>query len=436
METRETINIKSSQVSPRFRYVLSYLSEQLGIDFTINSDSDRTLYYSPKTIEDSVCIYDSGLLREKSISKRLIPVSAEPGNVQLFPSPSGFDFPLDIFSAIFYMLSRYEEYLPFEPDPYGRFEVSQGLAGRHGFAEEPVVDRWIKMFRTALVRWFPSIKVPERKFGFVSTIDVDSPWAYLHKGFLRNTAGILRSLTLMDWAEVSNRFSVITGRKKDPYDVYDYINRVEEKNGIRSAYFFLSGDYGGYDVNAAFRKTEFSELVTKIRAHNQVGIHPSYRSNINFNILKSEFKQFGAILRTEPELSRQHFLMLKLPDTYDRLVESGITHDYSMGYASTPGFRAGTSRPFKFYNLKKETETGLVVHPFVVMDVTLQQYLKLDPLQATRKIKQLIQKTAAVNGLFTWLWHNESLSEHGIWKGWRKVFEEMVGECKSVTGDW
>jgi len=29
------------------------------------------------------------------------------------------DYPFDIFSAVFYLLSRYEEYLPYKKDMYG-----------------------------------------------------------------------------------------------------------------------------------------------------------------------------------------------------------------------------------------------------------------------------------------------------------------------------
>jgi hypothetical protein len=132
------------------------------------------------------------------------------------------------------------------------------------------------------------------------------------------------------------------------------------------------------------------------------------------------------VLGQKPIASRQHFVLLTLPDTYRRLLELGIKEDYSMGFASFPGFRAGTSLPFRFYDLREECETGLLIHPFQAMDVTLQQYLRLTPGEATARIEALIRKIKAVRGTFTSLWHNESLSGQGIWKGWREVFERMV----------
>ena len=99
-----------------------------------------------------------------------------------------------------------------------------------------------------------------------------------------------------------------------------------------------------------------------------------------------------------------------------------------MGYASLPGFRAGTTLPFRFYDLSHEQETSLLIHPFAMMDVTLQQYAGLAVHEATEQVKRLIGKVRSVQGIFTSLWHNESLSEQSEWKGWRNVFESMVEE--------
>ena len=144
-------------------------------------------------------------------------------------------------------------------------------------------------------------------------------------------------------------------------------------------FFFLSGNYGRYDTNYALRSGSFKELIENLRPDCILGIHPSYRSNRDENLLHSEFAFYSGLLGKRPELSRQHFLLLSFPETYRRLIKQGITCDYSMGYAGHTGFRAGTCRPFRFYDLKEELETGLMLHPFQVMDVTLQQYLRLNP---------------------------------------------------------
>ena len=126
------------------------------------------------------------------------------------------------------------------------------------------------------------------------------------------------------------------------------------------------------------------------------------------------------------DASRQHFLKLHLPQTYLQLIKVGINHDYSMGYASQVGFRAGTCTSFFWYDLQLEKQAHLKIHPFAVMDVTLQQYLKLNPEQAITQIDELLSSVKLVDGTFCSLWHNESLSESGRWKGWKAVYDEML----------
>jgi len=45
-----------------------------------------------------------------------------------------------------------------------------------------------------------------------------------------------------------------------------------------------------------------------------------------------------------------------------------------MGYPEEPGFRAGISRPFFFYDLLEDRKSGLRITPFQLMDGTLIQY--------------------------------------------------------------
>jgi hypothetical protein len=123
--------------------------------------------------------------------------------------------------------------------------------------------------------------------------------------------------------------------------------------------------------------------------------------------------------------------VLKLPETYRRLIELDITDDYTMGYAYRVGFRASICTPFYFYDLDNEQITGLKIHPFAVMDATLKYYMKVQPEQAMSYISPLIKEVKKVNGDFISLWHNESLSENKIWAGWKNIYEQMAEEASS-----
>ena len=97
-----------------------------------------------------------------------------------------------------------------------------------------------------------------------------------------------------------------------------------------------------------------------------------------------------------------------------------------MGYAALPGFRAGICNTYNFYDLDIEVETKLRIHPFMVMDGTLKDYMNLTPTDAIEQIRLLIEEVKKVDGTFVSLWHNEPLSDEKRWKGWRKVYEELL----------
>jgi hypothetical protein len=389
------------------------------------------VYYGPEPREGIFNVFAVRLLSETGIKNINPEVFRDPLMTFLFPSPEGFDLPFDIFSATFFLLSRYEEFLPFKPDAHGRFEADQSLAFRNGFLEDPIIDQWIELFKVSLKRKYPELSFPVQKFRFVSTFDIDNPWAYLHKSLLRTSGGLLRALLKTRANDLSIRLKVLQGKMPDPFNTYQYIRDVERNYEFSSLFFLLSGDYGRYDTNFALKTWYFKELVLDLNFDRTIGIHPSYKSDANFELLESEYNRFSKILGHKPLISRQHFLLLRFPETYHRLIKLGIREDYTMGYATFPGFRAGTSRPFHFYDLINEYETELVIYPFAIMDVTLRQYLSLSPDAALERIKLIAGKVKKVNGTFTSLWHNESLSETGVWMGWRKVFEGMVEEVRS-----
>jgi len=430
------ISIVCAKVTPRIQFIAGYLTSVTGMNFAVARSADPidppeskpscVIHYGDQPMPGAFNIFASGLMAETGIKAFKPEVFKHGDQTMIFPAPDGFELPFDLFSAVFLLLSRYEEYLPFKADRHGRFEASESLAYRCRFLDEPVVDQWIEMLKKALVERFQGLQFPEQKFRQVATFDVDNPWAYLHKGRIRSAAGLVKQMLCLNMREVRLRISVLRGITPDPFDRYAYIRTILKDRGMPVLFFFLSGNYGRYDTNYALRSGSFKELIENLRPDCILGIHPSYRSNRDENLLHSEFAFYSGLLGKRPELSRQHFLLLSFPETYRRLIKQGITSDYSMGYAGHTGFRAGTSRPFRFYDLKEELETGLLLHPFEVMDVTLQQYMRLNPPEALQTIEKLVNRIKAVNGIFTSLWHNESLSETGEWKGWTEVFEKMI----------
>jgi hypothetical protein len=427
--------IYSNKESPRLSYILDLLIKELsGLSYEITHNRNHfsnfngpKINYSQKQFDNkSIWIKPHTLLFEDNISKQETDIS-EWDNIKIFFLTSGeCDLPFDIFAASFFLVSRYEEYLPGKTDKYGRFDVSDSIAYIHGFVDKPVIDQWVAKLQVALHKKFPELSFPGKEFKYISSIDIDNAWAYLHKGFLRTTGAVFKSLLKFDCKDLGRRIRTLTGACDDPYDNFSYIHDQEKKYNFSSLYFFLAGKYGKYDKNIPPGNQAFQDLILDKHERAETGIHPSYNSNKDFSILKNEVSQFAEITKSKVEKSRQHYLILKLPDTYRNLIELGISYDYSMGYSKVAGFRAGISNPFKFYDLSKDQETNLVIVPFHIMDVTLCEFMKLQPDEAINTIREIVLRIKEVNGTFVSLWHNESFSEVSQWKGWRRVYEEML----------
>ena len=143
-------------------------------------------------------------------------------------------------------------------------------------------------------------------------------------------------------------------------------------------------------------------------------------------MVKEEINRLSEVLNREVTMSRQHFLRLSLPSTYQILIELDVTDDYSMGYASQAGFRAGYADTFQFFDLENDMKTKLNIHPFALMDGTMRDYLDLDVHESYEKAKKLIDEVKNVNGTFILLWHNETLSGEKRWEGWITLYRKIL----------
>ena len=342
----------------------------------------------------------------------------------------------DIFAASFYLISRYEEYLPHVKDQFERFPASESLAFQHKFLDRPMIDIWAYKFRDILTVHCQSfareLKSDKRKFNYISTIDIDNAYQFKHKGFTRSVGGILKDIIHFDVSNIWMRFLVIFGIRRDPFDMYKKLLFMKKKYGIKTIFFFLLGEYSTFDKNISPGNTNYKLLIKNIADYAEVGIHPSYFSMKNELKIKKEKEILEGIVNFPIRRSRQHYLRIELPETYQNLVDLEIYEEYSMGYASHFGFRASTCTPFYFYDLDFEIQTPLKVFPFAAMDATLNDYLNFTPKRAFNTIIKLAKEVKKVDGTLITIFHNESLSGSGRWRGWGKIYESLLIELNKV----
>ncbi len=424
--------IYSKSITSRLEYAATLLLQHiLGVEviFTGNSldfsnSSEVKINYSPEVLSNCLHILPSTLLFEDTVDY------IDPGFNRwekvpvLFSNFKDSEFPFDPFAAAFWMATRYEEYLPFEPDKHGRFRATESLAFREGFLDLPVVHHWAAFLREALIKYFPQFHPSSKKFTALSTIDVDNAWAYLHKGFIRTMAALARDLLLGRMKKFSERWISIRGTISDPFDSYEKYAEFHSALEIELLWFFLLGDYGKFDKNVNANNKHFRNLIRGLSSNAGIGLHPSYNSGKSIEILKKEKTRLESILGKTVTRSRQHYLKLTLPETYRRLIQIGILEDYSMGYHDQPGFRAGMCLPYPWFDLLNNKQEDLIIIPFQVMDRTFTEYLHLSADQSYEKIREIIDNTARVKGQFVSIWHNEPADLYNP-EGWFEVYRKM-----------
>jgi len=431
------LTIYADRESPRWKYISTVLLNEIcgiamqhttDIDFYLSAGNERINYSQLRIAEDELFIPPVSLLFEEGIFEQNISVTSFKRTPVFFLNGKG-DFPFDIFAASFYLLSRYEEYLPHRKDSYGRFDHTQSLAFREQFLDKPLVNFWLDDFRKLLVRKFPSLIIPVPAFRFMPTYDIDVAYAYLCRNLRRTVLGAGRSLLLGKPGEFMDRLKVLAGKRKDPYDVYEWLDALHLKYRLKPYYFFLLAEQQqGFDRNTDPNKKSFQYLISYHAMGYPVGLHPSWQSGENFELLAREKENLETHCGQEISGSRQHYIRLFMPDTYRRLIKLGIESDFSMGYGTINGFRASVSSPYSWYDLEAEQATKLRIYPYCFMDANALFEQHHTPAQAFEEIRYYHDVIKRVNGTMITIWHNSFFSDQQIYKGWKEVYEIFLND--------
>ena len=428
------ILVYTHKITPRLAYVFKHIFTRtllIPVRFTTTIEefiahNGLKMTYSKAPLGKEFFIRSNDLLFEQGVNDLDIQLFTYDEVPCFFAAGAKSALPFDIFAASFFLLSRYEEYLPHVRDVHERFTAEQSIAFKYRFLEKPIVDIWAFKLLKKLQEKFPDYPYETRDYTYISTIDVDNAYAYKHKSLMRTFGGFIKDFFGLKLGAFWDRILVLLNIKKDPYNTFDALLGLQKKYKLTTIFFFLVADYTTFDTNVSAAKSKFRLLIKGVGDYARIGVHPSYFTMTDEVLLKKEKERLEAITNTPMVISRQHYLRFSLPETYQKLIDLEIKEDYSMGYASHVGFRASTCTPFYFYDLDFEIQTPLKIVPFALMDTTLNDYMGLTPRQSLGKIRELKNEVKAVNGTFVTLFHNESTSNYLRWKGWSKVYEAML----------
>lgn len=339
--------------------------------------------------------------------------------------------PIDLFGGIFFMLSRYEEAVEGAPcDRFGRYPATASLAGRESFLERPIVDEYVEILWSMLVRLRPGLQRRERRYSLHVSHDVDNP--FLGCGvpvgrLLRGAAGDL--VVRRDPSQAAGRLASWLLRRPggDPGNTFGFLMDTNERAGIVGEFYFMATDRTSpFDATYGLDDPEIRRLVSSIHARgHRIGLHPGFETYLDAARTRDEF---GRLQRCCDELGisqdswggRQHYLRWRNPDTWQNWQDAGLGYDATVGFADHVGFRVGTCKEFPVFNVRTASRLPLREKPLVAMERTLldPDYMGLSPEACLERMQRLAATCRRYGGTLSLLWHNTSLltaAERGLY---------------------
>lgn len=337
----------------------------------------------------------------------------------------------DLFGSAFFFLSRYEEVAAPVFDSFGRFPAMASYAFRHGFLDRPVVDEYRALLDACLNRLWPNLPPDPAIFRIEVSHDVDLPLRHAWANWARMLGGGFRDFvqtrSVAQFRERAIGWHAVRYRQqyeRDPYNTFAELMNCSEKRGLRSAFYFIADRPAGhmdalYEIDDPF----IVSLISQIHGSgHEVGLHTSFNSFLDAEQTQHEFDRLRTVcerqgVRQQVWGGRQHFLRWKAPETLRNWEAAGLNYDATLGFAQCVGFRCGTSREFRPFDLLWQRTLNLVERPLIVMDATLINYMRLgtgDAALATcEKLKRYCEKH---EGIFSLLWHNSNLTSPDMWR--------------------
>ncbi len=427
------ILVYTHKITARVNYIFRHIFNNLmlkDVKFTTKIEefiayNGPKFSYAPQALGGEFHIQSHPLLYQQGIKN--IPINFSFWNDEpiFFEVPQS-DIPFDIFAASFYLLSRYEEYLIHEKDEHDRYNYKNSLLIQHNMFNKPIIEIWVEKFKHSLQSRFPELIFQKRQFYFEPLINVSMARLYEGKSFLRFLFGSLDDLMRFKLKRFWLRNHVYLFGKKDPYDTFDEILKIKKKYKHPLTFFHLLASYSLFDHNVSFNKQDYQTQIKFLADYADTGLLTSYYAIDNEDEIEKEIKILENIIHKPVNKIRAHFNRLKIPETYQYYNHLELKNDYSMGYNHKIGFRAGTSIPFKFYDIDNETETHLTLHPVAISDIMLKYQYHLNPEKALKILLQEGEIIKRYRGHFHPVFHNFILADLKEWHDWNQLYLKTI----------
>jgi len=422
--------IYSLKTTQRITYIFKHICFRiLGIEVNFTNViedfiaySGPKLSYGKKELGDELFIQSTELLMQDGFESIDITVKDWGETKCFFAVGKNSSLPFDIFAASFYLLSRYEEYLPQVKDEKGRFLASESIAFKAEFLQDPVVDIWAYKFKDLVLQTFPDIKYCARKPCVHTIINASQPLLYKNKGLLRTLIGFLNDLFSFNLKSIFDRSTVLFGFRKDPFNTFNWIINSVKKSKSSLTVFFLLGASKIFEESLNSQKESFKLLIKNVSDYQEIGLIFSDEALNSSAVLNEEKEKIEAITNRTLRRSMNNEYLVSLPHNYRNLIELEIATDFTMVYENVIGFRASTCSSFLFYDLDYEIVTPLKIHP---ISLTAKGLNKIPTSKKTETIQKMMESVKKVNGTFSMIFDNYNFMDSKKNTVLKTIFSEI-----------
>jgi len=339
---------------------------------------------------------------------------------------------LDLPASVFFMISRWEETAIKEKDDHGRFPGGLSLAVKHGFIKRPVVDEYIGFLKEIIKKLDTSVSFSEHTPELIITCDVDSFEKFNSGHTLKMFAGHL--IKRLDPVLFATDLVKYLGKTffgvKDPYQTFDRIFSIAEKFNTKPVFFILTSPEDPYSDGWFTTAEKDIVMFGSLKQKNaEIGLHYGYFSLLNEKNIISEKTYLEKKYNIKVEKGRAHFLQFNIRSSFDILEKAGIKDDYSLGYSRHAGFRCGTGRAFKPWNIDRKQAYNMIEHPLIVMDTTLYAHNKLNKIQIKAEFEYFMNISKMYQTDLTILIHNSSPDY--LFEAIEEVFKLIISFSKN-----
>ncbi len=334
----------------------------------------------------------------------------------------------DIIASGFYFLTCWQEYAAIKPiDPNNFFKFQDSLQYIHGFAEMPVVDRYLEILRFALQKQLSDYSC-EHIWGkknyalsFSHNIDYWQYWTDDQINSLRKRRDKFFSYKFLQ--KIIRLFIYRFGIKNfEPNVIMQKILSFEKNNNITSSCFLLANDSFPDKRMNYFSDVDSQAQILRTLKNSSINLQGTKEAGYQLDFLEKEFEKMEEL---EIEGFRVRYLNFNYQNLFNILEKCGFIYDSSIGFYENIGFRAGISYPFFPYNIAEDRPFEVLEIPVAITDRALYKQTNGNISRAKSKMSGMLKKAAKHKTHISIIWHNHIFDKID-YPGWSNLYWKIA----------